>query len=1164
MLVTRLFPGVGVRVLILVAVILGFLNSQSALAAPTGLPSGFTATVLQNHSLGTPTSVRIRPDGKIFVFDLTGTIKIFTPGSGLSATPFATVPVHVSGDRGLLGAAFDSDFANHPYLYIHYVGTDQKVRVGRFNATSTVGTNFQVLYTAPTIADYQHAGGGITVSNDGYVYFGIGDSGTPTRSQDLSNVHGKVHRIGRDGVVPSSNPYFNQGGAQNTIFAHGFRNPFRLTTDRETGNVYVGDVGYNSWEEVNRLVSGRNYGWPVQEGPCSSSCAYENPIYWYAHQFGTNNWNDASIVLGPVYRGNYYPTSYKGKMFISDYVQGFLRTYTPPNASTNFDTFSTDNGPVIDMDFGPDGKLYFITISGAALYRVDYTGGVVNQAPTAIATSSVSSGAAPLNINFSSNGSSDPEGTPLTYSWDFGDGTNSTSPNPNKTYNNNGQYTVRLTVSDGVNSVVSSALLIKVGAAPTVTIHSPLSSTLISGGETVNYIASAVDGNGSPIATSSLKATITLYHSDHTHPFLGPLNGGVGSFAVPTTGELSPDIWYRITVEATGGNGVSSSQYVEVHPRKATLNVNTNPAGLNVILDGSNHVIPPTVQGVVGMSRSVSAPSPQLFNGKQYVFSHWSDGGSQTHEFSFPTVNTTLTANYTEATSTLTYKNIAPNPSFENLTNNLPSNWSFSRWGSNTGSWQSSPDAIAGSRSALVSLTAWQNGEGSLRHEAVDVLPNTNYNVRYQYKATGQFKVVVDVTLTDNTHRYIWLGISQPSTGWKEQNWTFNSGANAKKVMITTTLTNVGSFTIDDFGILEPTLVPATTGTTTSGTTIINLGNLLSNPSFEEETNESPNDWQSTRWGTNTVVHSQNHGGAYDGEHYVRSVISTWSSGEAGWKSKVVNLSPNQSYTLSAYMILSGPAKVLAEFTLSNGQKQYIWLGNPSSSGSWQKYSKSFTTPSNITSAVFNFLLTNNGSLSLDQVELVSGTSSSSSGSGSSSGSQNTGGNGTTTATTTVTVATSTPTTTTNVNLIKNPTLTDAPQNATVPPFWYNGKYGNNTIAFLNQNSGRTDGKSIAINTTAYVDGDGKWYFEPVTVTPLQTYNYEFWYKGTTGGQILVGYTLSGGGKSYEGKGSVSAATDWTKKTFTITPPADATKVTVYHIQKSLGVTEFDDFSLSL
>ena len=149
-------------------------------AAPTGLPAGFTATTLQNFGLGAPTSVRIAPDGRIFVIELMGSIKLFTPGSGLSATPFGSVSVVATGDRGLLGAAFDVAFATNPYLYIHYVGTDDKVRIARYNASGNVGTDFQVLYTAPTASGFQHAGGGITVGNDGYVYFGIGDSGTPT------------------------------------------------------------------------------------------------------------------------------------------------------------------------------------------------------------------------------------------------------------------------------------------------------------------------------------------------------------------------------------------------------------------------------------------------------------------------------------------------------------------------------------------------------------------------------------------------------------------------------------------------------------------------------------------------------------------------------------------------------------------------------------------------------------------------------------------------------------------------------------------------------------------------------------------------------------------------------------------------------------------------
>src|SRR5688572_4927219 len=213
-------------------------------AAPTGLPSGFTATTLINHSMVVPSSVRVAPDGRVFIFELYGEIRIFKPStSSFNSELFAQFSVNATGDRGLLGAVFDRDFANNPYLYIHYVGTDNKVRVGRFTATGDVGTNFTVLYTAPAESGFQHAGGGITMGPDNRIYFGIGDSGTPTNSQDLTKIHGKIHRINRDGTVPT-NPFAGQAGVANTIYAYGVRNPFRLTTDSANGNIYVGDVGF--------------------------------------------------------------------------------------------------------------------------------------------------------------------------------------------------------------------------------------------------------------------------------------------------------------------------------------------------------------------------------------------------------------------------------------------------------------------------------------------------------------------------------------------------------------------------------------------------------------------------------------------------------------------------------------------------------------------------------------------------------------------------------------------------------------------------------------------------------------------------------------------------------------------------------------------------------
>lgn len=978
---------------ILLLCLLGLLTFTVAEAAPTGLPSGFSATALVNSGLGTPTSVRVAPNGRIFIFDLYGSIKIFTPGSGL--TTFGSVSVTSTGDRGLLGATFDRDFNNNPYLYIHYVDTDRKVRIGRFNASTNTGTNFTDLYIAPMVSEFQHAGGGIAMGNDNNIYFGIGDSGTPNNSQNLTNPHGKIHRIARDGSIPATNPNWNSGGALASIYASGFRNPFRLHTDRTTGEVYVGDVGYNSWEEINRLVSGKNYGWPIQEGPCTS-CAYENPIYWYPHDVGQYNTSDASIVAGPIYRGSLYPASYQGKMFVSDYVRGFLRTINTTSTGTNHTTFSTNNGPVIDMDFGPDGKLYFITIFSPVLYRVDYNGGGgVNLPPVASSSASQVTGPSPLTVNFSSQGSSDPEGTPLIYNWNFGDGSTSNEANPTKTFNNEGQYAVSLSVSDGTSTTPASNLSISVGTPPTVTINSPSPTLKFSGNDVINFSASARQVNGQQIATSSLRTSVVLHHSSHTHPFLGPLNTGVGNFTIPNSGELSPDIWYRIHVEATGSNGVIGKTFVDIQPRLASLTVNTSPAGLNVVLDGSNHVIPPTVQGVAGINRSVSAPSPQLFSGQQYAFSHWSDGGSQTHEFAFPSTNTTLTANYVVATSTVppttasTTVNLLSNSTFENWPGSVPVDWSFVRWGTNDASLIKDNLAIDGLLSAKLNLTNIQSGESRFYHKAVNINPGENYRFRYQYKSNIQTKMVADVTRQDGTHQYLWFGFNDVSNNWREQIWNFTAPANAKNVVVSFYLSKIGYLQVDNVALenistsVPPpptppiTTTPTPTATTTNATSTsptppiaTSTNNLILNPSAITVPANStvPLYWYRSNWGSNTVSFSLPTGRNDDRSFGI--TMNNFSLGDAKWYFNPVDVVAGRTYAYSFWYKSSARSEALIEYYLNNGTKSYYWLGIMPNTTIWTEVTRNIVIPANVTRITVQNIIKGNGTLEVDDVNL--------------------------------------------------------------------------------------------------------------------------------------------------------------------------------------------------
>jgi PKD repeat protein len=206
---------------------------------------------------------------------------------------------------------------------------------------------------------------------------------------------------------------------------------------------------------------------------------------------------DAAITAGFVYHGSQFPASYQGSFFVADYTQNWIKRLTfdangNVNGVFNFEPpdGSVDGpyGDIVYLTEGPDGALYYLdlgysdvggTFGVSKLRRISYSAS--NQAPIATAAADVTSGPAPLAVNFSSAGSVDPEGQPLAYSWDFGDGTTSTAANPAHTYTGAGQYTVRLTVSDGTSSTISTPLTIQAGSPPTATISAPIDTAVSSG-----------------------------------------------------------------------------------------------------------------------------------------------------------------------------------------------------------------------------------------------------------------------------------------------------------------------------------------------------------------------------------------------------------------------------------------------------------------------------------------------------------------------------------------------------------------------------------------------------------------------------------------------------------------------------------------------------------
>ena len=289
-----------------VSIILLFLPVYPVLAAP---PADFQTLQIIGSGLTEPTGFDFAPDGRIFILERLGTVRIYKNGQLLS-TPFVSLSSTNFGDKGLIGITFDPDFATNKWVYFYYTGSDNLNRVVRFDASGDVAANGPVtIYQTNTVSPQYHIGGTIRFGNDGKLYVSIGDNGTPSNAQSLSNPFGKILRLNKDGTIPSDNPFVGQSGKLPEIWAYGLRNPFRFQFDSVTSRLYEGEVGQDTWEEVNLIQKGLNYGWPTCEGTCAVA-GMTNPIHTYNH-----NGASASISGGPVYHGTMFPAEYGGNYF---------------------------------------------------------------------------------------------------------------------------------------------------------------------------------------------------------------------------------------------------------------------------------------------------------------------------------------------------------------------------------------------------------------------------------------------------------------------------------------------------------------------------------------------------------------------------------------------------------------------------------------------------------------------------------------------------------------------------------------------------------------------------------------------------------------------------------------------------------------------------------
>jgi len=622
------------------------------------LPPGFAKTQLA-QGLKNPSVFAFAPNGDIYIGEQSGIILIYRNGAVLP-TPVVTLNTDGSGEKGLLGLALDPNFATNGYMYVSYTTLDEHAQLSRLtvqNDTANLASE-KVYLKGNQLQNTHHSANDLRIGPDGKLWWTVGDNvPSISNAQTLTNIYGKILRFRLDGTIPSDNPFLHIPGAVPSIYAYGLRNPFRFTF-LPNGKAMVADTGSSYWEEMNTIQPGGNFGWDFYEGNCGS-CGSINPVYAYGHLP-----TDGAISAISAYSGSVFPKQYNQVVFFGDYNRGDIEavTFDPTyNTEISDNVFDSSAGTIADLQEGPDGNLYFVSIFEGTFSKISPTGPFP---PTAAVSASPNAGMPSLTVQFSSVGSSDPYGLPLTYSWNFGDGSPvSTVPNPSYTYATNGTYTVTLTVSNGTQTGTASTKVVVGHTPPTASITSPAVNATYNGGGTISFSGTATDAVDGTLPASAYTwqadfysngVAQPFYSSEVPHPFYGPVNGVKnGTFQIPQDLSNSSSTFYRITMTVVDSLGIQTVVTRDIHPHLTNWSVNTNIPGAAYVVDGTWHTSPYATQDVVGVQHMLSGVPTQTIGLNRYRFQGWSDGSALTDSFTNSAVNGAYTANYDQVTSTM-------------------------------------------------------------------------------------------------------------------------------------------------------------------------------------------------------------------------------------------------------------------------------------------------------------------------------------------------------------------------------------------------------------------------------------------------------------------------------------------------------------------------------
>jgi glucose/arabinose dehydrogenase len=544
-----------------------------------------------------------------------------------------------NGDRGLLSVQVDPDFTTNGLIYLLYIvdpnqdGNDSEQetfgRLTRYKVYIDINGDMLADPASRTILigntwpegipsiHLSHSVGDMRFAADGSLFLSCGDGAhydltdagghDPNgfgpgkfdysedigafRSQSFTSLAGKLLRIDpATGNGLPDNPFYTGTATDNQsrIWAMGLRNPFRICLRPGSGSperVFIGDVGWNTWEEVNSCWGSEDFGWPCCEGPhvqtsyknadpagyCINYTQFNKPMVTYNHSDPSWAGYIGNCTGGVcMYMGTDYPQAYNGRLFFADYAADWIRSLIFVNGkATTSELFGTGFGNPVDIISDPvNGDLYYIGISLGTVRRIRYTKS--NQPPVAVATITPVFGPSPLTVSFDASASYDPEGQPLTYDWDLGDGTHSSLPVLTNTYPNSQNYTVVLTVTDpGLEYGTLSQVISVDNTPPVITaINSPAPGSFYTVGQTLNFSASANDvEDGAAGIPLNASWEIQLVHDHHVHPSWAILSGFSATYVPPDHGDGT---YLHVILTVTDSRGSTAKQEFDLYDQNNT------------------------------------------------------------------------------------------------------------------------------------------------------------------------------------------------------------------------------------------------------------------------------------------------------------------------------------------------------------------------------------------------------------------------------------------------------------------------------------------------------------------------------------------------------------------------------------------------------------------